>query len=313
MSSNHLDLPTLGDPQVVEVSDGVFAYVQPDGSWFINNTGFLVGGGGVISIDACATERRTRAYLEAIRSVTDQPVRTLVNTHHHGDHTNGNYLFSGSTIVAHERAREEMLLAGIPTSHLPWETPEWGDLELAPPFLTFTEAVMVWVGELRCEVRHVGQAAHTTNDALVWIPDRSVLFCGDLLFHGGTPFVLMGSVIGSIEVLETVVAPLGAETVVPGHGPVAGPALIDAVVGYLRFVQATAEAGLTAGLSPLEAARECDLGPYSELGDRERIVGNLHRAYAELGGTPRGGRIDISAALADMVTYNGGRPLTCRA
>jgi cyclase len=123
----------------------------------------------------------------------------------------------------------------------------------------------------------------------------------------------MGSVIGSIEVLETVVAPLGAETVVPGHGPVAGPALIDAVVGYLRFVQATAEAGLTAGLSPLEAARECDLGPYSELGDRERIVGNLHRAYAELGGTPRGGRIDISAALADMVTYNGGRPLTCRA
>jgi cyclase len=176
MSSNHLDLPTLGDPQVVEVSDGVFAYVQPDGSWFINNTGFLVGGGGVISIDACATERRTRAYLEAIRSVTDQPVRTLVNTHHHGDHTNGNYLFSGSTIVAHERAREEMLLAGIPTSHLPWETPEWGDLELAPPFLTFTEAVMVWVGELRCEVRHVGQAAHTTNDALVWIPDRSVVF-----------------------------------------------------------------------------------------------------------------------------------------
>ncbi len=313
MSSPHLDLPALGDPTVEEVSDGVFAYIQPDGSWFINNTGFLVGGDGVTSIDACATERRTRDYLAAIHGVTDQPVRTLVNTHHHGDHTHGNYLFAGATIVAHERTRQEMLLAGLPGEHLPWDAPDWGGLELAPPFLTFTEAVTVWVDELRCEVRHVGQAAHTTNDAVVWIPDRSVLFCGDLLFNGGTPFVLMGSVTGSIEVLERVIKPLGARTVVPGHGPVSGPALIDDVVGYLRFVQATAEAGLAAGLSPLEAARECDLGPYTDLSDSERIVGNLHRAYAELAGIPRGGRIDTAAALADMVTYNGGRPLTCRA
>ena len=118
-----------------------------------------------------------------------------------------------------------MLLTGLPGDHLPWAAPDWGRLELAPPFLTFTDAVTVWADELRCEVRHVGQAAHTTNDAVVWIPDRSVLFCGDLLFNGGTPFVLMGSVSGSIEVLETFVEPLGARTIVPGHGPVAGPAL----------------------------------------------------------------------------------------
>lgn len=314
MSSDHRDMPTLGDPTVEEVSEGVFAYIQPDGSWFINNTGFLVSPDGVTSIDACATERRTRDYLKAISRVTTQPVRTLVNTHHHGDHTHGNYLFGGSTIVAHERAREEMLLSGLPGAHLPWDAPDWGDLELAPPFLTFTDAVTIWAGDLRCEVRHVGQAAHTTNDSVVWIPDRSVLFCGDLLFNGGTPFVLMGSVVGSIEVLEAVVKPLGARTIVPGHGPVAtGSSLIDDVIGYLRFVQSTAEAGLAAGLSPLEAAMECQLGPYSDLTDRERIVGNLHRAYAELSGTPRGGRIDLVGALADMVTYNGGRPLSCRA
>ena len=49
-----------------EVSDGVFAYIQPDGTWFINNTGFLVASGGVTSIDTCSTERRTRDYLDAI-------------------------------------------------------------------------------------------------------------------------------------------------------------------------------------------------------------------------------------------------------
>ena len=80
----------LAPPRLQEVSDGVFAYIQPDGTWFINNTGFLVAGGGVTSIDACSTERRTRDYLDAISGVSRQPVRTLVNTHHHGDHTYGN-------------------------------------------------------------------------------------------------------------------------------------------------------------------------------------------------------------------------------
>lgn len=53
----------LGSPTLTEVADGVFAYVQPDGSWWINNTGFLVGRHAAVSIDACATEARTRAYL----------------------------------------------------------------------------------------------------------------------------------------------------------------------------------------------------------------------------------------------------------
>jgi cyclase len=313
LSSTHLDLPTLGHPRAEEVSDGVFAYIQPDGSWFINNTGFVVGGQGVTSIDACSTEKRTRAYLDAIGTVSDQPVRTLVNTHHHGDHTHGNYLFPGATIVAHEKTRAEAIAGGIPDYRGVWEDVEWGALELAPAFLTFTEAVTVWADDLACEIRHVGMPAHTTNDSVVWLPERSVLFCGDLLFNRGTPFVLMGSVTGAIDVLENFVKPLEAQTIVPGHGPVSGPGLIDDVLAYLRFVLAVATDGVASGVSPLEMARETDLGIFDQLSDKERIVGNLHRAYAELTGTPAGGPIDLAAALGDMVAYNGGRPLTCRA
>jgi cyclase len=313
MSSTHLDLPMLGPPSAEEVSDGVFAYIQPDGSWFINNTGFMIGATGVTSIDACSTERRTRAYLETIRDLSSRPIRTLINTHHHGDHTYGNYLFPGATIVAHQRCRDEVLAGGLPDFRGIWNDVDWGSLELAPPFLTYRDTVTLWVDDMPCEIHHVGDAAHTTNDSVVWLPERSVLFCGDLLFNRGTPFVLMGSVAGSIDVLETVLRPLGAQTIVPGHGPVAGPELIDHVASYLRFVLDIATQGIAAGVSPLEAARDTDLGPFAGLSDPERIVGNLHRAYAELGGTLRGGRIDIAAALADMVTYNGGRPLTCRA
>ena len=87
---------------------------------------------------------------------------------------------------------------------------------------------------------------------------------------------------------------LGARTVVPGHGPVfEGTAPIEATLDYLRFVLELAAEGRAAGLTPLEAAREADLGRFADWPDAERLVGNLHRAYAELAGTPRGGPIDV--------------------
>lgn len=304
---------TLGIPALREVGDGVHAYVQPDGSWWINNTGLLVGAHGAVSVDTCATEARTRAYREAIRSVTRNPVRTVVSTHHHGDHTHGNYLFRDATVVAHTRTRQAQIEAGI-WRDIPFWTPfDLGGVELEPPSLTFEDGVTLWVDDLRCEVRHVGQPAHTTNDCVAWLPEQSVLFAGDLLFSGGTPFLLMGSVVGAVEVLDHVVRPLGARTIVPGHGEVAGPDLIDEVVGYLRFVLDVATHGRDAGLTPLEAARETELGGYADWLDPERIVGNLHRAYSDLDGSERGGAIDLAAALGDMVAYNGGQPLTCRA
>jgi cyclase len=302
---------SLGEIQ--QVSEGVYAYLQPDGSWYLNNTGFLAGRDGVISVDATSTEQRTRAYLDAMATVTRGPVRTLVNTHHHGDHTHGNYLFTGATIVGHERCREAILATPTPPPPGIWTDVAWGDLQVAPPFLTYTDGVTLWSDELRCEVRYVGTPAHTTNDSIVHIPERSVVFTGDLLFNGGTPFALMGSVAGWIEVLQTVLRPLGAGTLVPGHGPVCGPAVIDDVLAYLRFVQRTAQEAKAAGLTPLQAARQVDLGEFKDLLDAERIVGNLHRAYLELDGAERGAPIDLIQALGDMVAYNGGRPLTCHA
>ena len=314
MSAHTHDITVPGPPRLEEVSDGIHAYVQPDGTWWINNTGFAVGPQGVVAIDSCSTERRTRAFVDAIGSVTAAPVRTLVNTHHHGDHTFGNALFDTATIVAHERARAEMIAFGPPRDLPFWQNPDWGDLPLDPPFLTFTDGVTLHLGELRAEVRHVGTPAHTTNDSLVWFPERGTLFCGDLVFNGGTPFLLMGSVAGAVDVLENVVAPLGATTTVPGHGPVfhdRGP--LDDTLDYLRFVLDLAARGRAAGVTPLQAARDTDLGRFAGWPDAERIVGNLHRAYAELGGLDRGGAIDVFAALGDMVTYNGGTPLTCLA
>ncbi len=143
----HPDVSVPGRPE--EVADGVFAYVQSDGSWMINNTGFLVAGDGVTAVDACSTERRTRAFLDTVRGVTRRPVRTLVNTNHHPDHTAGNGLFAGATIVAHDNAREQMRAMGVPRNTGTWTDIEYGDLRLALPFLTFADRLTLWADDLR--------------------------------------------------------------------------------------------------------------------------------------------------------------------
>ncbi|MFI6978091.1 MBL fold metallo-hydrolase [Embleya sp. NPDC050154] len=309
MSTSQHDHGRMDPPRVQEVADGAYAYIQPDGTWWINNTGFLVGPEGVVAIDGCATEARTRTFLETIAKHTDAPVRTLINTHHHGDHTNGNYLFESATIVAHENTRTEILNLGIMEVESIWPGVGWGGVRAVPPFLTFTDGVTVYAGDLRAQVRHFG-AAHTSNDSVVWLEEQGVLYTGDLIFNGGTPFLLMGSPAGYLEVLERV-KQLGATTLVPGHGEVCGPEQIDYAIGYTNFVLETARKGLDAGLDPLSVARETDLGEYAALSDPERIVGNLHRAYAELNGVERAGAIDIYGALGDMVTFNDGKPLSC--
>lgn len=309
--SDRIHLPVLSAPKLREIHDGIFAYIQPDGGWWVNNTGFMLTSDGVISIDTCATVRRTQAYQDAIREVTPKPVRTVVNTHHHGDHTFGNFMFPEATIVAHERTRRALLDYGLPgIAETFWHVPvDFGELSLAAPFLTFSDSVQLWLDDSSCTVQHVGRAAHTDNDSIVWIPEKKTLFAGDLLFNGGTPLLLNGSITGSIAVLRDVLKPLGAETVVPGHGEVAGPELIDQVLDYLVFVLENATEAKELGLSPYEAARDLDLGRFAHWLDSERIAANFHRAYAELDGVLPGGAIDVHAALADMVKYHGG-PIT---
>jgi cyclase len=298
-------------PRLEEVADRIYAYIQPDGGWCLNNAGFLVGPTAVTLIDTAATEMRARLLRSAIASVTPLAPRTLINTHHHGDHTYGNCVFAHeAVIIGHDDCPAEMADQDLLLTHL-WPHVDWGDIEIVPPTVTFPERLRLYVGELQAELIHVGPA-HTTNDVVVWVPEHRLLFTGDVVFNGGTPFVLMGSVAGSLTALRRLRA-LDAQTIVPGHGPVGGPELYDVTESYLGWIQEVAKHGIAAGLSPLQVANEAELGYFGEWLDGERIVGNLHRAYAEEQGAPPGGPLDTLAIMLEMVTYNDGKLPTCLA
>lgn len=313
MSTVHPPESTVLDPPYVEeVAAGVFAYIQPDGTWFLNNTGWIAGDDGVIVVDSTGTEKRAHAFYQALQRTTALPAKALVNTHSHGDHTNGNFVFAPQTaIIAHHLCRQEVKQANIPATAAAFPGGDFGNPPVVAPFVTFADRLDVYAGDLKVELIYVGPA-HTTNDVLAWIPERRVLFTGDIVFNGGTPFALAGSIAGWLEALD-VVRSLNPALIVPGHGAVCDLSVTDTIEAYLRFLDATARKGIEAGLEPLELARQTDLGEFAVLTDPERIVGNLHRTYSELKGNPRGAPLDVRGVIGEMVAYNGGQPLRCLA
>jgi cyclase len=298
-------------PALEEVAPGIFAYLQLHGQWGLNNAGFILAEDNITLIDTCLTERRSRDLAAAVaRTGGDRPVRTLVNTHHHGDHTHGNYVFGPVAIVGHEKCREEVIATGLGTKAL-WPDTDWGEIVVTPPNITFRDRLTLYAGDLEVQLIYVGPA-HTSNDIVAWLPGPRVLFTGDVVFNGGTPFVVMGSLAGSLAALDTLRA-LDPAVVVPGHGPVCGPEVFADIERYLTFVAETARSGYEASVPPLDLARATGLGQFAALHDSERLVANLHRAYAELAGEPLGAPIPLFKVFPDMIAYNGGEVPKCLA
>lgn len=289
--------------QLREVADGVFAHVQHDGSWWINSSGVVVRDGVVVVIDSCATRERARGLRARIREVETNAPQYLINTHAHGDHTYGNDEFGEATIIAHHRCRSAMIEDPVRWSHARewWSpAPQWTDLALRLPDLTIDAPTTLWCADREIEIRPTGQIAHTDHDLIVVLDE--VAFVGDLLFNGGTPLFVSGSVLGYLGVLPMLRA-LAPRVLVPGHGEPCGHDEVDAHERYVRMVLASAEEGIYQSLTPLEVAREIDLGEFSERTDSERIVLNLHRAYADL--VPHRA-FDLGDAFADAMTFHGG-------
>ncbi|WUH94324.1 MBL fold metallo-hydrolase [Streptomyces sp. NBC_00433] len=294
-----------GESRLEEIADGVHAFVQPNGGWCLNNAGLVVDGDSTLLIDTAATEARAGRLRELVAGTAPQLPQLLVNTHSHGDHTFGNHLFPEAVVVASEETRQEAVRTGLHLTGL-WPDVDWGAVEPAVPQVTFADGLTLHVGAQEVRLRALGPA-HSAGDTAVWLPERRVLFTGDLVMNAVTPFLLSGSVAGLRDAVVRLQA-LGAATVVPGHGPVGGPELLDTTERYLVWLLDVAKAGLADGLDPLAAARAADLGEFAGFLDTERLVPNLYRAYGEL----RGGRPEDFAGIDEMVRgmaeLHGGFP-----
>ncbi|EIV93545.1 MBL fold metallo-hydrolase [Frankia sp. QA3] len=298
-----------GAPRLEEVADGVHAFLQPDGGWCLNNAGVIVEKDTTVLVDTAATETRARRLRDLVGDVAQISPRIIVNTHAHGDHTFGNFVFPEAAVVGNEQTRAEVIEVGLHLMGL-WPDVDWGGVELIPPDVTFADSMTLHLGEHVAQLRSFGPA-HTCCDTIVWLPRQRVLFTGDLVLSGVTPLILTGSIAGLRSAVATL-RTLDAETIVPGHGAVGGPELLDVTERYLDWLMDLARAGLTEGLAPLDIARNADLGEFAEFVDSERLVPNLYRACDELRGEGHGDVVQVDDIFRAMVELHGRLP-TCHA
>src|ERR671922_397372 len=306
---------------LIQVGPTTYAFLQPDGSWGWSNAGLVVGDSEAVLIDTFFDLPNTTELLAAVRSATDRPIETLVNTHHNGDHCFGNQLVEGATIAGHRRCREELLNGIAPAllaaaSESEAETGaaaylkrafspfDFSGIEIVPPTVTFDDRLSLFVDDNETEIQYHGPC-HTLGDVAVWVPHDRVLFAGDLGFIGSTPLVWEGSLLNWIATIGRLID-LEPRVIVPGHGPITDAEGLREMESYLRLVVSEGGKLKDAGLSPLDAAREIDLGPYESWKDPERLVLNLMRLWLELDGQPAETRIDAITAFDAMAALHDG-------
>jgi glyoxylase-like metal-dependent hydrolase (beta-lactamase superfamily II) len=195
----------------------------------------------------------------AVKALTSEPVRFVINTHWHFDHTGGNEAMGrgGAVIVAHRNVRERMSVSQVMKA---FGRTVPAAPKIALPVITFREAIDFHLNGVEIGVFHV-EAAHTDGDAIIHFKNRGVVHMGDTYFNGMYPFIDLdsgGSVDGVITAVDRVLAlPEKPNVIMTGHGPLSDRAGLELYRQMLVGVREQVAAGIAAGknLKQVIAAR----------------------------------------------------------
>ena len=306
-----------------EIGDGIFAYLQPDGSWGWNNAGLVAADGDAVLVDTLFDVKLTRDMLDEMRRATNTAdnIKTVVNTHANGDHCWGNQLVAGADIIASKAAAEEMgqvtpqvlanMIKAAPSLGLmgAYVTRIFGafdfeGIDLTPPNVTFEGSMTRSVGGKTVELIEVGPA-HTKGDILVHLPEDRTIFTGDILFIGGHPIVWEGPVQNWIDACDRILE-MDVETIVPGHGPLTDKSGVRQVKDYLIYLREEARVRFDTGMSVEEAARDISLGTFSTLSESERVIVNVSTLYREFSQQEESNNVPaLFAAMAELAKERG--------
>lgn len=249
---------------LTKLADEVYAYVgETDASpshSFAANAGIVIGRDGVLVVDTLVSAKEGARFLADIRQVTDKPIRYVVNTHTHLDHAFGNGVFvrQGATVIAQEADRQLLARVGAATlaniGNFGLKPEEMSGTEIVLPTISFSERMAIDLGGVTVELLRVAPS-HTPGSLVVLVPERKLLFAGDILFTDFHPFLADGDLAGWDKSLEALMA-LDIEGIVPGHGPLSGKKDLGEMRAYLRQFDGQARA-LAAGSGDAEViARE---------------------------------------------------------
>jgi glyoxylase-like metal-dependent hydrolase (beta-lactamase superfamily II) len=275
-----------------QVGKGVYAAIALPGGKAGSNAGFVIGSNGVLVVDSFLDVAPAQELLAAIREMTSLPIRYVVNTHYHLDHTGGNRIFAeaGAAIIAQKNVR-----AWLHTENLKFfgATPtaeQKGRVEaLVPPDIAYSDAVDLYLGDRLVEVRYM--LGHTGGDSVVIVPDAKVVFTGDLFWDQRLPNLIDASTKPWVDTLQQLTAQHADARFVSGHGDVGSATDVQDFRRYLLFLrervaeaqrEGKSENALEDAVLPQLQAKYGSWGSFSNFAKP-----NIEQTAAELAGTKR--------------------------
>ncbi len=245
---------------IAEVADGLYVITGPGG-----NIGVRVTGDGVIVIDDKFAENYDEIVAD-IASVTSEPVKYVLNTHHHGDHSGSNAQFAAiAQVIAHKNVRANILRNN----------------QAGAPSIIYADETSVFLGDAEVQAHHMGRG-HTNGDSVIYFPDLRVVHGGDLL-NTGNIFIDYGnggSFVEWVDTLDNMLA-LDFVTAIPGHGDLLTKDEVRAFRNKFATLETRARELISQGMAPEEFVTTIEAG---DLGWDMTARGGAgaHGVYAEV-------------------------------
>ncbi len=274
----------------------VYAFVQAGGpgknNVSVSNAGMIEGPDYLVAVDATEGPIPAQRFISDSKKATGKSFGRMVNTHHHGDHVDGNQFFLPAEIISHPYCRTECVKAAQAQANNPnqrtFAAHEGVALGTEPRKLavqntTIEDNFVQYVGDTRVEWIYAGPA-HTWGDLMAYLPQHKILFAGDVAFFWVAPFAQNGHISKWIETCDRILG-MDVDTIVPGHGPIGGKKDLAEMADYFRVLTVEARKRYQQKMSAGAAAADIRMGRFDNWIGPERIVMDTARLYDEWNGS----------------------------
>jgi cyclase len=269
-------------PNVRKIKDGIYVYV---GTNLNSNCGIVLTQEAVVLIDSGHNPTDSRAILEAVKKLTPMPVRFLIDTEPHNDHTTGHFVFSPpATVIAHEGATASMKQGYSPERNqkLMAQSPEmraaFEGFRLVLPHIEYRDKMTLNVGERAFELRYL-KGVHSEADTAVWLPKERVLFSASGIvvdqFNILRPFVTIPDILAAAKMMKS----LNPEVVIPGHGIPGTVKIFEDTEKYYALLVERVGKMVKDGKSLDDIKKELKMPEYDHWATKERFPTNVEAAY----------------------------------
>jgi len=277
-------------PNIRKIKDGIYVYV---GTNFNSNCGIVITQEGVVLIDSGHNPTDSRAIFDAVKKLSPLPIRFLLDTEPHPDHTTGHFVFSPpAVIIAHEGATESMVGREKETpgriEKLAGTSPEMrkalDGYRFVPPQIEYRQKATINLGERTFELMYL-KGVHSEADTAVWLPKERVLFSASGIVVDQInilrPFVTIPDILAAAKMMKA----LNPEFVIPGHGQPGTVKIFDDTEKYYALLLERVGKLAKEGKSLDEIKKEVKMPEYDSWASKERFPSNVEAAYKAVKGS----------------------------